>query len=440
MTAAMMVIAFSQIFWEAGMGKALIHRQSEIEAAANIVFWVNLVIGFVIAWVLYQFASFFAVSVFQDDRVASVIQVMSLYVILGAVASVQIALLQKSMDFKRLFLVRIITVAVPGVASVPLAFQGWGYWALVSGAIFGQFLQAIVLWWISPWRPTFKSVSSVSIQMSKFGGWVSLTGLLSWFYAWGDTLVVGTFFGLSDLGLYRVGHQLTSIIFSLIFVPILPVIYSYFSLHQNNRAKLQLDTQQAIELGIWVSLPIGVILYAYRYQFEQVLFGPEWVGLASIIGLMSIRQAFASITFMNGEAYRALGKPQYETIVLAISLVFYIPVYWYLAQVNLNAFMLGRIGLVVMSMIAHLCLISIVLKINLLRTFKLIFLVLFISGFTVYLVERIIGFFIDRTIIHAVISVVLTTLMMLIIFYLSEKNGLYKLVLSAVVKKPKNNT
>ena len=35
MTAALMVIGFSQIFWEAGMGKALIQRQNNIEEFHN---------------------------------------------------------------------------------------------------------------------------------------------------------------------------------------------------------------------------------------------------------------------------------------------------------------------------------------------------------------------------------------------------------------------
>jgi len=53
MSAAMMVLAFSQIFWEAGMGKALIQRQTDVEEAADVAFWVNLGLGVVIAGLLF---------------------------------------------------------------------------------------------------------------------------------------------------------------------------------------------------------------------------------------------------------------------------------------------------------------------------------------------------------------------------------------------------
>ncbi|MDH7944941.1 lipopolysaccharide biosynthesis protein [Pseudohongiella sp. SYSU M77423] len=435
MTAAMMVVAFSQIFWEAGMGKALIQRQTHIEEAANFVFWANLAVGILIAGCLYQFASSIAISLFQDDRVIAVIQVMSLHVLLGAASSVQTALLRKSMEFKKLFWVRLLTVSAPGFASIPLALNGWGYWALVAGALAGQILELLVLWRVSPWRPTLEVAKSVSIQMGKFGGWVTLTGFLSWFYVWADTLVVGKFMGLSDLGLYRIGQQLTGIAFSLIFTSIIPVIYSHFSIHQNNRVRLQLETQQAIELGIWVAVPIGVVLYAHSHQLEHALFGPEWIGLATVIGLMSIRQAFASVTFINGEAYRAIGKPQYETIVLALSLIFYVPVYWYLAQIDMRTFLFGRIGLVIVSMIAHLYLISIFLKVNLLKIFNVLLIVTTASSFTIMAVNYITKLLIGNMIVQVFVSVAVSLFGLALIFYSVEKSGLMKVVLSFISRK-----
>ncbi len=124
MAAAMMVIAFSQIFWEAGMGKALVQRQTDIEAAANAAFWINIALGILIASLLFLFAKPIARSFFQDERVTPVLQAMTIQVLLGALSSVQTALLQKEMGFKKLFWVRFATVSLPGIASIPLALHG----------------------------------------------------------------------------------------------------------------------------------------------------------------------------------------------------------------------------------------------------------------------------------------------------------------------------
>ena len=73
MFSALMVISFSQIFWEAGMGKALIQRQTDVEDAANAAFWINIGLGVVIATILYLVASPVALIFFHDERVSAVL-------------------------------------------------------------------------------------------------------------------------------------------------------------------------------------------------------------------------------------------------------------------------------------------------------------------------------------------------------------------------------
>lgn len=73
MTAAMMVIAFSQIFWDAGMGKALIQRQTDIEEAANAAFWVNISLSLVICSPLLLTVNPIADHLFKYARVFAVL-------------------------------------------------------------------------------------------------------------------------------------------------------------------------------------------------------------------------------------------------------------------------------------------------------------------------------------------------------------------------------
>ena len=109
LAAALMVVAFSQILWEAGMAKALIQRQLNVEEAANVTFWVNLALGLVVMTVVYYTSDLIAQTFFHDPRVTAVLKVMTLLIFLGAVSSVHTALLQKEMQFKRLFWVRLVS-------------------------------------------------------------------------------------------------------------------------------------------------------------------------------------------------------------------------------------------------------------------------------------------------------------------------------------------
>jgi len=364
MTAALMVIGFSQIFWEAGMGKALIQRQKDIEEAANAAFWINMCFGGLIAGLLYLFAQSIAHIFFQDERVTAVLEVMTLQILLGASSSVHTALLLKEMNFKKLFWVRFSTVSMPGIASIPLALCGWGYWALVCGALLGQFAQVVMLWRLSRWKPKIQISKQVTREISIFGAWVSATGLLNWFYAWGDTLVIGRFLGMHDLGLYRMGHQFSDLIYVIIFSPILPVLYSYLSLISHDLRHMSFLVERMLKLTMWISFPVGAFLFIFGGSIERLAFGSEWAGLGIVICYLSLRQSFAWMSSVNGEVYRAIGRPQYESIILLASLVIYIPSYLILAKINLTAFVYGRLVLVIMSMMCHLWLICMILKLS----------------------------------------------------------------------------
>ncbi len=91
MTAAMMIIALSQIFWESGMVKALIQRQTHIEEAANATFMINICLGVLAATLLYFFAKPISETFFQDGRIVAVIRVMTLQILMGSLSSVQTA-------------------------------------------------------------------------------------------------------------------------------------------------------------------------------------------------------------------------------------------------------------------------------------------------------------------------------------------------------------
>ena len=353
-SAALMVIGFSQIFWEAGMGKALIQRQTDIEDAANAAFWINICLGFVIAAVVYLIAGPVARTFFHDERVTAVLQVMTLQIVLGAVSSVHTALLQKDMGFKKLFWVRFTTIGLPGLASIPLAWNGMGYWALVTGTLVGQAAQVAMLWQLSHWRPKWTFQFVVAKEMGHFGAWVGASGLLGWFYTWADSLIVGMYLGSHELGLYRTGNQFASLIFAMLFGPIIPVLYSHLSRTAKEKKRITEAAETIIKAVTLIAIPIGIIVYTLARPISELLFGEKWLGIQLVIGVMSLSNGLAWTVGMNGEFYRATNKPKFETIVMAIAIFAYIPIYFLCVQQGLATFVWGRLAATALGVIVQL--------------------------------------------------------------------------------------
>jgi O-antigen/teichoic acid export membrane protein len=350
--AATVVISFSQVFSDAGLAKALIQRHDRVEESANVVFWLNLVIGLVIVTFLF-FGAHFIADFFHDERIALVVQVLSLQILLAAFSSVHTALLQKDLNFKPLFWVRLVTTTAPGLASIPLAINGMGYWALVFGTLLGQMAQSAALWMFSPWRPHGRLDRNLATELVAFGKWAMLSGLIGWFYGWMDAIVVGHYLGPHDMGIYRTGNTFVTMIFGLIFSPLLPVLYSAFSRVRHDLSKVAESLLLVVKGIAMVAFPISAGLIALRAPIEQFVFRDEWGGIGMVIAILALVQGFSWLVGSNGEAYRGVGKPHIETWAMALSLTAYFIGYVFSVHYGLLVFLLSRLAMVFIGLLGQ---------------------------------------------------------------------------------------
>ncbi|MAA57007.1 MAG: hypothetical protein CL855_00800 [Cryomorphaceae bacterium] len=422
MTAALMVIAFSQIFWDAGMGKALIQRQHDILLATNAAFITNMCLAAVIGLCLFLSADFISLVIFNEERVGPVLEIMTLHVIFGAFCSVQTALLQKDMEFKKLFWVRLVATACPALASIPLAIAGFGYWALIAGAIIGQFFQAVLLWHLSSWRPSRKVDPDVTKDMVIFGAWVSVTGLLVWAYAWVDSLIVAQFLGTHILGIYRMGSQLPALVFALLLSPLIPVLYSHLSKISHLNEKLKEIAENFIGTLTIIAIPIAIGIFIFSSSIEEIVLGPQWSGTAIVLGVMALTHGFSCVVGMNGEFYRAMGKPSYETIASGILLTIYISSYLLVISSGLVVFVWVRFCLALVALVLHLYVLRRILQVDLIIIFKRMILITLISIISIGITKIIVFELISIDWVRLTIGVLVSTIMTLFLIYIFEKN------------------
>jgi O-antigen/teichoic acid export membrane protein len=351
--AAMVIISFSQVFSDAGLAKALIQRQDSTNESANVVFWLNLGIGLFLVAILVGTAPVIA-DFFHDQRIAPVVRVMSLQILLAAFSSVHTALLQKDLNFKQLFWVRLLTTGVPGLASIPLAINGGGYWALVVGTLFGQVVQSAILWNRSRWRPRLGMNLLLAGELIGFGKWAMLSGLLGWFYSWADAVVVGHYLGSHDMGIYRTSNTFVIMIYGVIFTPLLPVLYSAFSRINNN-----FDRQREVLLFVaksisMISFPLAVVMWIGRDWLSITFLGPKWSGAGLSIGILAITHALTWVMGVNGELYRAIGKPKLDTYISLITIPIYVTGYLISIGHGMVVFLFARLILALISIAVHM--------------------------------------------------------------------------------------
>ena len=354
-TSAMIIISFCEIFWQAGMNKAIVQTNMEINKAASAAFFINIILSTLVIVILFTASSAVASFVFSDNRVSAVIKVLCIYVLCGSLSSVPIAILQRKMDFKKLFFLRLFVSTAPLLLSIPLALLGFSYWSLVWGTILGQLIQLLVLFRWSVFVPSISALDCRTVrEMLNFGQWVFLAGLLAWFFGWADALLVGIYFDSTQLGLYRTGTVLVGYLFGIILSAILPVIYSHMSRKVAGGGSITAFFTAVVSIIPCVSLPLAAALIALSPYVEEFLFGNDWAGISFVISYIGLMVGFSTIVSANGEAYRAVAKPYVETFVTAGMLGVYIVVYLVVVRYGLHEFIYARVLLAAVALVAHL--------------------------------------------------------------------------------------
>ena len=350
---AMIAISLAQILQDFGLGKTLIQRETEVEKSANIIFWTNITLAIFIYFTIFVNAPFIS-GFFHEPNVTSVLRVLCLQIVLISFISVHQALFQRKFQFKQIFFVRLFSAIVPGIISIPLALYGYGVWSLVFGTIAGAFTQVVLFWIISSWRPQLSYDFQLAKQLFGFSIWVTLEAFLGWIIACGDSIILGHFLGIKDLGVYRVGVTFITLIFATFFNPLVPVTYSAFSRLQANKEETRQTFLKITKLIASISLPIGIALAILSPSISSIIFGQRWERIEIVIATIGIMHGIAWLVGINPEVYRASGRPDINSKLHIIQLCWYIPVYIFSAPYGLLVFCIGRLGVAIISMFLHM--------------------------------------------------------------------------------------
>ena len=343
-TIATMVISFTQVFMTSGLHKAIIQTEEvkyKIEEISSVTFWANMCFSIIIFFIVFFIADPLS-HLLNEPRVANVVKVLAFQIIFSALSLVQTALFQRDLKFKKLFWVRIVTVVAPTILSIPLAILGLGYWAIIGGQIFGSLANTIVLWSITRWKPSFYFNFNIFKELFSFGYLSIIEGIAGWFVVWLDAIIIGMYFSTNELGLYRTASSFVNAIMLLLVSPVTPVLYSSLSRLQNDHYMFKKHFLQAQKLVFFVSITIGVIFLLFGDIIGNAIYGSQWKGIGIIISILGIAYGFKALCSLNGEAYRAKGKPGINALIMLINLIMYIPGYIFAGKLGLIYFVLAK--------------------------------------------------------------------------------------------------
>jgi O-antigen/teichoic acid export membrane protein len=271
-----MVTTFSVLVMSCGrvgFPDAVLQRKEIDQFLASNLFWINvgtallLTIGFAGAGSLL--AKFYG-----DPRVAHVAVGLSLTILIDSTSILHLSLLKRALRFSATAANDIVARAVSVLVSIALAWAGWGYWALVGGAIALPLATSIGAWRLCQWVPSLPRRVAGTGSMVRFA--IHVFGRYSLGYSAQNTdnLLVGWKFGPGALGLYKKAYDLFVLPFSLLGV--YHVAIPTLSRLTGDRAQYKRYFLSGLAMLALVGMGIGADLTLVGRDLVRLLLGPKW--------------------------------------------------------------------------------------------------------------------------------------------------------------------
>jgi O-antigen/teichoic acid export membrane protein len=298
---------FIGLFSELGFGAALIQRDQVEEQHYSSIFWINLIIGVVITGIVIVMAPLIAFF-YREPRLIPITRLIAINFMIMPLMMVQIAKLNRAMDFRLLALVEITAVIIAGGIAITLALTGHGVWSLAWQTIVTYLVTVVALWWLTQWRPKLIIKRKPIGELMGFSSNLLGFNVLNYWVRNADNLLVGKFLGTIELGIYSRAYSIMVLPLNQVSGVLGRVMFPALSRVQNDKARVKSIYLRSISLIALVTFPMMLGLFVTAENFVLALLGSQWQEVIPVLRILSLLGMVQSIGTTVGWIYQSQGR------------------------------------------------------------------------------------------------------------------------------------
>lgn len=300
-------INLANVFIQSGFNTALIQRKNVEEDEYSSVFWLSLFIAIVLYCLIFMISPMIA-RFYDMPDIIKPMRVLALVLFPGALNSIQIAKVSRSLDFHKVFISNIGGIIVAGVIGIFFALNDGGIWALVTYNLFNVFISCITMLLLIKWRPRFKFNFIKIRSLFSFGWKMLLSRLIDTLYQDMRSLVIGRKYSSATLAFYNRGKQFPQFLVGTIDEAVYTVMLPVLAVKQDQINEIKNMVRKSISVSSYIIMPMMAGFAACAVPFVEVVLTEKWLECVPYLRIYCLIYAFSPIHSCNLQAINALGR------------------------------------------------------------------------------------------------------------------------------------
>lgn len=299
--------SLANIFIQNGFNISLIQNKEVDEKDYSSVFWVTLIISFFFYVLLFSFSGSIA-EFYCIPNIIWPFRILCFVLIPGAFNSIQLAILSRNLEFKKIFISNIVGTLFAAVISISMAYLGYGLWALVALNLSNTILTGFIMLITVQWRPKF--IFNITRVKLLFGfGWkLMLSNIIDTLFQDLNNLIVGRFYTVSMLGIYNRGKQFPQAGITCIVGAIQSVMLPALAKLQDDKDHAKDIMRNVLALSSFFCFPIMAILAGIAEPLVIFLLTDKWRDSIIFLQIFCFVYSFWPIHVANLQAINAMGR------------------------------------------------------------------------------------------------------------------------------------
>ena len=314
----MTAVAIALSATDFGVVAALIREPAADRRHRDTAWTLSVLRGVAIVTVLALAAPWIA-NLFAEPRATDIIRVIAITALLRAASSIEIARLNRELRFGGLVSMRLASAITNTVVAIVLA-PAHGVWAIVWGAVAGEFVYFLTSYVVAPYRPAVAIAGRAAVGIARFGRWIFLTGILGVAFDAILRWLVATRLGVAELGLLFMAIRLAFLPVQLISEIVGEVAFPVYATLRENRAKAGLTFRGLLVSVSALLLPTAVVFAVLVPGLVEHVLGQRWEGTVVVLQLLILSSVVGLIGDAVTPALKGSGSPAGIALMDALQL------------------------------------------------------------------------------------------------------------------------
>lgn len=344
------LVVVSEVLVDCGFTKAIIREQCVSNKDLSTLFFMNLVIALMLYILIFFFSPIISNVYSAPDEFVTILRVLSIKIVIDALAVSPIAECNRTMRFNLLAKVSLFSMIIAGTLSIVSIYWGLGIWSLVTYYLGFSVIRTVLILPLAKWNFRLEFSLLKAKELIRFGvplmaGTVIDKGVTSL-----ESLLVGKSFSKVDLGYFSQARKFDSLVIQNLISVITKVTYPALA-KLTELEKLRSGYRDVIGISVFAITPVAMFLFFNSAMVMTVIFGEQWLPAANYLRLFSIFSMVIPLYFICHNIFFVRNSTKLWFRLTMIMQIVRLIVIFITINISLNAFVVGIVCVMIGSAI-----------------------------------------------------------------------------------------